>query len=46
VAKDFKFHTGETLPALKIAYTTVGDPSCCRVRRLLVSRLAVALHSG
>ena len=27
VAKDFKFHTGETLPELKLAYTTVGDPS-------------------
>ena len=27
VAKSFKFHTGETLPELKMAYTTVGDPS-------------------
>ncbi len=27
VAKDFKFHTGETLPELRLAYTTVGDPS-------------------
>jgi homoserine O-acetyltransferase len=27
VARDFKFHTGETMPALKIAYTTVGEPS-------------------
>lgn len=27
VAKDFRFHTGETLPDLRIAYTTVGDPS-------------------
>jgi len=26
-AKDFRFHTGETLPALTIAYRTVGDPS-------------------
>ena len=26
VAKDFKFHTGEVLPELKLAYTTVGDP--------------------
>lgn len=26
VARDFKFHTGEVLPELKIAYTTVGDP--------------------
>jgi len=25
-AKDFKFHTGEVLPELKLAYTTVGDP--------------------
>jgi homoserine O-acetyltransferase len=26
VAKDFKFHTGEVLPEVKLAYTTVGDP--------------------
>jgi homoserine O-acetyltransferase len=25
VAKDFKFHTGETLPELKLAYTTIGN---------------------
>ncbi len=27
VARDFKFHTGEVMPELKLAYTTVGDPS-------------------
>src|SRR5690348_2832947 len=27
VAKDFKFHTGETMPELKLHYTTVGAPS-------------------
>ena len=27
VARDFKFHTGETMPELRIHYTTVGDPS-------------------
>jgi len=27
IAKDFKFHTGEVMPELKIAYTTVGEPS-------------------
>jgi homoserine O-acetyltransferase len=27
VAKDFKFHTGETLPELRLHYTTVGNPS-------------------
>src|SRR5689334_5917051 len=27
IAKDFKFHTGEVLPAMKMHYTTVGDPS-------------------
>src|SRR5689334_10886888 len=27
VAKDFKFHTGETLPELKLHYTTVGEPT-------------------
>jgi homoserine O-acetyltransferase/O-succinyltransferase len=27
IARDFKFHTGETLPALKLHYTTVGDPA-------------------
>jgi homoserine O-acetyltransferase len=26
VAKDFRFHTGETLPELRIAYRTLGDP--------------------
>ncbi len=27
VAKDFKFHTGETMPELKLHYTTVGEPT-------------------
>src|SRR4029453_18943405 len=27
VAKDFKFHTGEVMPELRLAYTTVGDPT-------------------
>ena len=27
VASDFRFHTGEVLPALKLAYTTVGAPT-------------------
>jgi homoserine O-acetyltransferase/O-succinyltransferase len=27
VARDFRFHTGEVLPELRIGYTTVGDPS-------------------
>ena len=26
-ARDFKFHTGEVMPELKLAYTTVGEPS-------------------
>ena len=26
VAKDFKFHTGQTLPGLKLHYTTIGAP--------------------
>ena len=26
IARDFKFHTGEVMPELKLAYTTVGDP--------------------
>ncbi len=26
VVKDFRFHTGETLPELKLHYTTLGDP--------------------
>jgi homoserine O-acetyltransferase len=26
VARDFRFHTGETLPELRLHYTTVGDP--------------------
>ncbi|WP_128927375.1 alpha/beta fold hydrolase [Bradyrhizobium guangxiense] len=27
IAKDFKFHTGETMPELKLHYTTLGEPS-------------------
>jgi homoserine O-acetyltransferase/O-succinyltransferase len=27
IAKDFKFHTGEVIPDLRIGYTTVGEPS-------------------
>jgi homoserine O-acetyltransferase/O-succinyltransferase len=27
VVKDFRFHTGETLPELRLNYTTVGNPS-------------------
>lgn len=27
VAKQFKFHTGEVLPELKLGYTTLGDPT-------------------
>src|SRR6201989_2464839 len=27
VAKNFKFHTGETMPELKLHYTTVGAPT-------------------
>lgn len=26
-AKDFRFHTGEVMPELKLAYTTIGEPS-------------------
>ena len=27
IAKDFRFHTGETMPELRLHYTTIGDPS-------------------
>ena len=27
IAKDFRFHTGEVVPELKLHYTTVGEPS-------------------
>jgi homoserine O-acetyltransferase len=27
VARDFRFHTGETLPELRLHYTTIGNPS-------------------
>jgi homoserine O-acetyltransferase/O-succinyltransferase len=27
IAKDFKFHTGETMPELRLHYTTIGEPS-------------------
>src|SRR5580692_13200906 len=26
IAKDFKFHTGEVMPELRLHYTTVGEP--------------------
>lgn len=26
IAKDFRFHTGEVMPELKLHYTTIGDP--------------------
>ncbi len=27
VAKDFKFHTGDTMPELRLHYTTIGEPA-------------------
>src|SRR4051794_31987746 len=27
IAKDFKFHTGEVMPELRLHYTTVGEPT-------------------
>jgi homoserine O-acetyltransferase len=27
IARDFKFHTGEVMPALRLNYTTVGEPT-------------------
>jgi homoserine O-acetyltransferase/O-succinyltransferase len=27
IARDFKFHTGEVLPELRLHYTTIGEPS-------------------
>src|SRR5690348_5608846 len=27
IAKDFKFHTGEVMPEVRLHYTTIGDPS-------------------
>jgi homoserine O-acetyltransferase len=27
VARDFRFHTGETMPELRLHYTTIGDPA-------------------
>jgi len=27
IARDFKFHTGEVMPALRLHYTTVGEPT-------------------
>ena len=27
IAKDFKFHTGETMAEVRLHYTTVGEPS-------------------
>ena len=27
IARDFKFHTGQTMPELRLHYTTIGEPS-------------------
>ena len=27
IAKDFKFHTGETMASLRLHYTTIGEPT-------------------
>ena len=27
IAKDFKFHTGQTMPELRLHYTTLGEPT-------------------
>ena len=27
IVKDFKFHTGEVMPELRLAYTTIGEPT-------------------
>jgi homoserine O-acetyltransferase len=27
IAKDFKFHTGDTMPELRLHYTTIGEPT-------------------
>src|SRR5262245_4211789 len=27
VVRDFRFHTGETIPELRLHYTTIGEPS-------------------
>src|SRR6202012_6225360 len=27
IARDFKFHTGETMPELRLHYATIGDPA-------------------
>ena len=27
IAKDFKFHTGQTMPELRLHYTTIGEPT-------------------
>lgn len=27
IARDFRFHTGEVMPELRLGYTTIGDPS-------------------
>ena len=27
IARDFKFHTGETMPEVRLAYTTIGEPT-------------------
>ena len=29
-ARDFKFHTGEVMPEMKIVYTTIGEPPASR----------------
>ena len=41
VAKDFKFHTGEVLPELKLHYRTIGDPGNPAVLMLHLSLIHI-----
>ena len=36
VVRDFRFHTGETLPELKLHYTTVGAPGVASSKRAVI----------
>jgi hypothetical protein len=47
-ARDFKFHTGEVLPELRLHYTTIGEPSRVRhnPRWGAVTRLQRTRHRG
>jgi homoserine acetyltransferase len=43
IARDFRFHTGEVMPELRLHYTTVGEPSG---QPVLIEAAVLAINSA